>query len=291
MPQFEEVIASQGFDANSAPRWQMVPLGEYRIVKLTDSSGLTVSTTNSGIVTVMDLSSVASSVSSLFARFLPASSPPSGTKYLILYGAARGSAFVEAKRGGTLVVRLEVGVKQKKNLRVAFNFLRDSAGHRTSRVGASVTTWIDEMNRIFTPQANVVIKQHSLREVRVGRNLGRVVQWTKDIAGANPAQHEWPEVVALRDGTADFNMFYVWAYEQDATPLVDDANAGTLDGNCLLEDDVGGRDSETMAHETGHHLGCLDYYGDGDKHRLMYGYKAGRSDTRIPKNDVNTMNP
>ena len=33
-----------------------------------------------------------------------------------------------------------------------------------------------------------------------------------------PAQHEWDDLLALADTTADFNVFFVKEYEQDNTP-------------------------------------------------------------------------
>ena len=55
-------------------------------------------------------------------------------------------------------VVLEVDTKNLKNLRVAFNFVRDNAGHHTSRVPASAAQWVIELNRlIFKAQSNVEI--------------------------------------------------------------------------------------------------------------------------------------
>jgi hypothetical protein len=90
--------------------------------------------------------------------------------------------------------------------------------------------------------------------------------------------------------SADFNIFFVWRYESDASPLSDNDQAGTLGGDCLFQD-TGMKDvAENLAHETGHFLGASDTYASPRKHTLMYGYTDIRG-RKILKADANIMNP
>jgi hypothetical protein len=94
----------------------------------------------------------------------------------------------------------------------------------------------------------------------------------------------------LGDNGADMNYFLVWEYEQDNTPDVDDADAGTLGSNCIFEDNAGREIGVTMAHEMGHHLGRDDINNAAQKNFLMYGVTDQRG-VHLAKEDVNVMNP
>ena len=101
---------------------------------------------------------------------------------------------------------------------------------------------------------------------------------------------EWNTVTALGDASADMNYFLVWEYEQDATPTIDDTDAGTLGGNCIFEDNAGFHVGVTMAHELGHFLGRHDHYVVARRLELMYGTTDQRG-IHLTKDDVNGMNP
>src|SRR5262245_8566139 len=195
----------------------------------------------------------------------------------------KGNARIEAKRGAAVDVALEVDTKDKKTVRVTFNFVRDSTGHHTRRVPASAGHWVATMNYIYGGQANIhVVRLHS-RHVRVPVDLGPEVTWD-----ASPGS-EWNTVTALGDPGADLNYFLVWAYEQYTTPG-DGADAGTLAGNCIFEDNAGTAVGVSMAHEMGHFLGRNDHYVAARRLELMYGITDQRG-IHLPKADINVMNP
>lgn len=271
---FAEMRQNDGFDGTAVPAWQMVPLNGTKTVKLLDGLGLTVTSRNPPIATVEE-------VPMCFAD---------GRREFRIKGKRVGTTTIEARRGTHLQARLDVAVKRKKVVKVAFNFVRDNAGHHTSRSSASVDAWVRTMNGIFLPQINIEIQKKSTRSVRVNKNLGSVVRFSSHLSGVSAAQHEWDDVIALRDSAADFNFFFVWEYEQDATPGTDNTDAGALSGNCLFEDAAGTEIAETMAHETGHYLGEADYYAAANRPWLMYGYTDSRG-RKIPKAHANTMNP
>lgn len=268
----------RGFDATANPPWQMVPVGFWREVGLSEAAGLTLSSTNSAVATAE------------FARENPASLARAGNRKVIVHGHRKGSAVIEARRRSRVVCRLEVGVKASKTVKVAFNFVRDNAGHRTSRALASVDGLVRTMNAIYTPQTYVHIVKRTARWVQVNKNLGRVVRYSAHLAGVPAAQHEWDDVIAHRDNAAHWNVFFVWEYEQDSTPFQDHTDAGNLGGNCLFEDQAGVDVGETLAHELGHYLGVGDFYNSAQTDWLMYGYTDVRG-RFIPKDHANTMNP
>ncbi len=278
MPEFFALHRLRGFDATATPPWQMVPVGFWREVGLSEAAGLTLASTNPAVATAE------------FARQDPASLARAGQRKVIVHGHRKGTAFIEARRGSTVVCQLEVGVKASKTVKVAFNFVRDNAGHRTSRALASVDGLLRTMNSIYTPQTYIHIVKRTARWVQVNKNLGRVVRFSSHLAGVPASQHEWDDVVALRDAAAHWNVFFVWEYEQDTTPFRDDTDAGNLGGNCLFEDNAGVEVGETLAHELGHYLGVRDFYGNTQVDWLMYGYTDVRG-RFIPKDHANTMNP
>lgn len=271
---FQELAPELGFDAGVSPAWFMVPLGGANTCKLVGGAGMTVTSVDTTVAKVVELPGTQS---------LP-------IRLLIVQGVKKGSTFLEAKRGSTLVERLEVSVKAKKTVRLGFNFVSDTGGHKTRRTKAETAGYVSVMNSIFLPQVNIEIKEHSSRDVRVPQNLRQVVRFSRHLAGVAARQHEWDAVVAMRDSSADFNIFFVWEYEQDMTPHDDHTDAGTLGGNCIFEDQAGAEVGETLAHETGHFLGCADVYAGGLVKNLMYGITDARG-RKIPKTDANVMNP
>jgi hypothetical protein len=245
---------------------------------LRGGAGLTVTSTDPGVVSVREIG----------AADLPSGGEPmpiqAGDRIIRLYGAAKGNARIQAKSGTTTVVELEVDAKDKKTVKVSFNFVKDSAGHKTNRVAASAAGWLGTINYIYNGQANIYATLHATRTVAVPSDLGDQVMWT---AGA---VSEWNTVTGMGDAGADFNYFLVWEYEQDTTPAIDHTDAGTLGRNCIFEDNAGVKVGITMAHEMGHHLGADDHYDVARKHHLMHGITDERG-IHLKKSDVNTMNP
>jgi hypothetical protein len=276
--EFVKVFTMQGFDKYAVPnRWQMVPVGGVRYIALRGGTGLTVSSTAPLL-----------KVTEIKQSDLPAGPDKqglqSGDRIFKLEGSSKGAASVQAKSDANLVVALDVNTKDKKSVILSFNFIHDSANHKTNRSPASAANWVNEMCYIYEGQANIQPTLRATRIVNVPSDLGQEVLWS---AGAS---NEWVTVTALGDAAADMNFFMVWEYEQDATPGIDNTDAGALGGNCIFEDAAGKQVSETMAHEMGHFLGCPDQYVAARKRELMYGYTDTRG-AHLSKIDVNIMNP
>lgn len=276
--EFVKVFTMKGFDKYAAPnRWQMVPVGGERYVALRGGAGLTVSST-APLLKVTEIEQSAIPTGSDRQTLQP------DDRVFKLQGVSKGAASVQARNGAILVVTLDVNTKDKKSVRLSFNFVRDNANHKTNRSPASAAQWVSEMRYIYEGQANIEPTLRASRVVNVASDLGEQVMWSAGTAS------EWVKVTALGDAAADMNFFMVWEYEQDATPGIDNTDAGALGGNCIFEDAAGSQVSETMAHEMGHYLGCPDQYVAGRKRELMYGYTDTRG-AHLSKIDVNIMNP
>jgi hypothetical protein len=174
MAQFRKVYTVQGFDREAVPRWQMIPMTESRYVVLRYGAGLTVTSANPAVATVTEIAK----------RDLPSGSFNevfhASDRFFQLDAAAWGITRIQARTAaGVIDVELEVDTKNLKIVRVAFNCVRDNAGHHTSHVPASAAQWVVDLNRfIFKAQANVEIRSHSAQWVDVAQNLGDVVRFS-----------------------------------------------------------------------------------------------------------------
>ncbi|MCB1920027.1 MAG: peptidoglycan-binding protein [Candidatus Competibacteraceae bacterium] len=273
-PKFEEKTPKDGFDGAVNPPWQMVPMSGQKTVILKNAANLNVVSRNTGIATVED-------VPKCFVH---------GGRELIIKGKTKGTTFIDVKDGAITVASLEIAVKTKKTIQASFHLVEDNAGHKTSRSASSVDGWVKTMNDIFLPQANIQVTKKRAISVKINKNLGAVVRFSKHLPGVPASEHEWDLVTAKGDASADFNVFFVWEYEQDINPNHDDTDAGTLGKNCIFEDHAGTNVGDTLAHELGHTLGVNDFYGAAEKPLLMYGITDQRGQ-KIPKAHANTMNP
>jgi hypothetical protein len=283
MAEFVRAFRIQGFDKYASPRWQMVPAGGVRYVILRDGAGFTVTSRSGATCTVAEV---------MEADLPKDDRQPfeAGDRFFQLSGKAHGSTMIDAK-SGPVTVTLEASVKDRKTVKVKLNFVKDTAGHKTTRVPADVVSQFQIARWMYREQLNVNLESLGTKWVEISKDLGTVVRFSTHLAAVPPDEHEWDDVTAKGDAGADLNVFFVWEYEQDETPAADDTNAGTLDGNCIFEDDIGpGIPAwRTLAHEIGHHLGASDHYDTTKKYELMYG-RSNRG-IHIPKAHADTMNP
>ena len=274
MAQFFKVFNMQGFDRHRATRWQMVPWFGTRYVALREGAGLSVTSSNPAVVSVIEVK----------PTDLPAGDrePLQATDRLfMLFGVWPASAVIRAA-GGTGAVNLEVDVKSRKTVRITFNFVKDNAGHKTKRVPAQAAQWVRTMNYVYNGQANIDIISKDAREVTVAKNLGNTITTTQNGVG------EEGDIYPKGDPDADINMFLVW--NMDITDSGGDEDAFADGKRIVFEDNAGSQVGETMAHEVGHVLGLDDHYDGPRRRELMYGITDTRG-VHLPKEHVNAINP
>jgi hypothetical protein len=271
---FENARSNDGFDESATPPWLMAPTTGEKKVILVDGEAMSVTSQDPTVATVSEKPGTAGKKK----------------RELIIKGLKKGTTLIEVKSGGISKAQLEIAVKDRKTVKLAFNYVSDNAGHSTWRVRASAPRWVQIMNNIYLPQTNIEFKNHSVNKVKISQNLGKVVRFSTHLAGVAASQHEWGIVTSTGDSTADFNIFFVWEYEQDNTPRIDHTDAGTSGSNCIFEDRAGKEVGETLSHEAGHFLGASDTYINTDKNLLMYGFTDARG-KKISKAHANIMNP
>jgi hypothetical protein len=264
-----------GFDNSAAPKWQMVPVGGSRVLNVSGHAGLVPRVRDTRIATVAMTNS--GNTARITIRGLRAG------KTHIEWVTAQGDAGPV-----TVANTLELSVKAKRSIRTTFHYVQDNAGHKTTRRIADIDAIVQGCNDILTPQANVELVKKTAKETQVNANLGTSVRFSSHIQGVAAAEHEWDDVTALRDNAADFNVFFVWEYEQDNTPNRHDANAGTLasEMNCIFDDHSIGP-SQTLAHETVHALGVAGHVNHAS-HLMLSTYSAAA--LMIPKAHANVIN-
>lgn len=291
---FTSVWPYWGVDDQATPNpWIMVPQNGLNHVLLRDGAGLTVRA-KTGSVTITEITPTNPGPSNPFSYAAVNVARRERARLFTIGGTVAGPATVVAVDGrGREQATLDCAIKRQKVVRAAFNFVQDNARHRTKRNVGDADGWLDTINRIFLYQANVWVRKMDARWVQVNQNLGDVVRFVSARLSRNfgipRAEHEWDVVIAKGLAGADWNVFLVWEYEQDSTPNIDDANAGTLGSNTLCEDKVRANPAETMAHELGHVLGLDDAAGGGTGTWLMS--DASRTGNKIPKQHVNIVNP
>jgi hypothetical protein len=291
---FTSVWPYWGVDDQANPNpWMMAPQNRHNHVLLRDGAGLTVRVAR-GAVTVHEVTSTSSGPPNPFTYAAKNVALQKHARLFMVGSATLGNATLEAvDSAGTVKAKLDCSVKKHKVVLGAFNFVRDNASHRTKYNPPDADRWIEIINRIFLYQANVWLRKVDSRWTPINRNLGDVVRFvsqrlTRD-HGVPRAEHEWDLVVAKGHPSAAWNVFMVWEYEQDITPAIDNANAGTLGGNTICEDNMRAEPAESMAHEFGHFLGLNHPAGGGTGNWLMS--DASRTGNKIPKDHVNIANP
>lgn len=260
---FEASKPLNGFDQTVNPPWQMVPKGGSKIVRLMGGDTCTVVPLNPVVCTVHE-------TEKCFTH---------GGREFVVRGIMEGKTQICAFFGGLIPCRLDVEVKKEIIVTMAFHYLSDSAGHKTTRTSAGLPAMFNYARTVLSDQINVTIKNLKVHpSTKIDEDLGNRIIWSDG---------EWDKVITKRDNSVDCNVFFVWEYETRSTKK-DTAEAGALKNNILIEDNIGyANHGWTLAHEIGHYLGHGAHTGAG----LDLMMSPGRTNNRINKAMTAKMNP
>jgi hypothetical protein len=187
------------------------------------------------------------------------------TQVFRIFSGMPGDAEIRAvDSGGRIRGRLLVSVLPQLTVRCAFHYVSNARYGTRTRSRGDERAFLRILNEIWDPQANIRYEQ-------VASNVGAppVVMTDRlgdEINAANNAARDWIAVIRHRDRNAQFNVFFVREFETDGEGRrdteLDSADAGTVFGECIFEDDISGTRPETagvaLAHEAGHAL-TLDH--------------------------------
>jgi hypothetical protein len=274
MADFGMLFDMLGFDYTSTPPWQMVPVGGDRYVTLGDGKGLKVLSTQPSVVSVQEVNQ----------RDLPKWDLPiptfAGDRFFRLHGVSRGAASILASDGPREQARLDVNAKTLKEVRVAFNFVKDTGGVKTSHLPTEAAQWIRDLNKIYQ-QCNLRLICRASRWISVKADLGWVVSYVPQ--GTDEENREWNLVVANYDSSAEVNVFLFNDFRL-GHPVEDNASGITLGKFSGLDDDASPY-IKNMAHEIGHTQGLRD---DALADDALMGWQKG---VHLRRAEVNIVNP
>lgn len=307
MASFSKVGKELGVDDELPTPWMMVPLNGFNLVLLRDGKGLIPVPENKLLINVLDISDFKSlagrnSISELEARggssreilhvlwTLVMNLLDPSVRLLLVKGENAGDTIIKAKDGrGVEKARLNVSVKSRRTVKVAFNFVKhtDASGkevNHTSKDPSLAGQWIDGMNNIFVPQTNVVFEKHDARWVKFKGTLDRIVR-SKHLDDIFKERHP--------DQAVEMNIFLVGEWEKDSISTADVSQATTSNyQNILCEDDTKDDTAVTLAHEALHFLLREDHhtYAKEKVHWLMeqVDFRTGH---KIPKEQADKVNP
>jgi len=243
-PTFDGVLG--GFDGRATPKWQTVGKGDIAVVFLNNGDDTEVEVVQTGIIKLEEATNdpVKKIVN---GKTVTTNAAPKNLRIFRIKGLMPGNAFIEVRRERQLVERLEVLVTETIEFKMSFKFVSDTAGHSTKRDKSTLKDLIELANIELLNNVNIKIINHNAanQNLRFDRNLGNVVMY----------QNVGDIIASKRDKAATFTVFFVWEYEQDDTPKIDNAEAAAVNRVIFFEDEQGYNHSETLIHEIGHLLG------------------------------------
>jgi len=275
----------QGFDTLDAfPLWayQMVPVNGVRYVKVSNWYGNWVDIDNPACIAIQEV-----------PRLAMRSGFSNTERMIAIQGLQRGIATIQFRNGpGQIPFELEVRCKTGRQVDVVFHFVTDRwANMETAFPVAGVSGWIEEANRLLTPQANlrfVVRAPFQYLDLWASESVGPEIHISniRDNAGEEGGQflrYCHPNAV---------NVFFVWnVFSMEPNGLVSVGGKVPLWGGvnwwqrpAFIGTDKSGNMARLVAHEICHVLGASDRTS-GDY--LMNTYYPGEA---MDFNNNNTIN-
>jgi hypothetical protein len=286
MAEFLESVALNGFDANEAPRWQMVPLSDSRYVILSQSNNC-------------DLTSLNTRMCEVVAN--PPNRPGRGRvvdpqRLVELRGRSVGDTFIEARVRGTgeLYVRLAIAVREPRRVRTTFHLVSDPR-HDCGVSDDYLAGIVAACNLILQPQANVQVEIGRINRFAAGRDLGDTIRYGPMGSGVTAEEAESVALIrAQSDDRASWNYFFVWDWDfLDADDADEAAVTNQITQRTYAKSKFEGRLLEAgylgqvMAHELCHTRGIVAHSNDSSC--VMFN-SASASRRRLRRMDIEHLN-
>ena len=280
---FDAVKKLDGFDNSVSPHWLMIGAETEKSVILNNGNNFSVKIRNPAIAEIVN--DVIESVT-LQQRIIT------------IKGKNKGTTFLDVFDGNALKTRLEVCVKNRREISVSFHYVVDKDGVGSRRVAAELKGIIDYINdKIFLPQANVSVRIGVINApLKVDRVLGKYIRDTSEFPDISKTEHEVDYIMSFRDRAANINVFFVIDYESGRNPRKNKTAGVQYEKGIFIDDNINTVSSlatieNVLAHEIAHYLGVggeSHYYHLKNIDRLMY--SKARGGLRILKVHANMMN-
>ncbi len=304
---FKEVWQDAGVDedathSQNAATWMMVPHKGTNYVYLVDGKGLTWASDPKKKVEIREIKPLdrtiekltVAGIKSLSVSEALARAPQKSARLLAVAGKVQGPTEIPLMSGRNIQDTLLIDVVPRLDIKPRFHFLKVKNGKEYTRLSQSwnpahVPRWIEDLNRIFGAQANILFTPLPTKEPPVDTYTGG--------SSVYETTEEWSkEVGHHRDSGADTNVFLVGKWKGMGNDRYKDV-LGTyvIATKDIVCDDRDSHDAfmTTLAHELGHflaHRRNLNYGHPGKKNSLFItvNWKNG---VKIPRQLVNDFNP
>jgi len=272
MIEFKEVVPFSGVDTSKTPKGIIVPLGpgptKFNMVRLTNGQGVSVVLRGGANIKVEKLGW-------LWGYFLRLPSPPSDRLFKISSILPSQNGYLEAMDpGGFTLDRLNVAVLKQKEVKLSIRPIQvlNPQGNLVyhSKAPFNFKDMVDQMNSVWTPQANVVFTLVSsnpvplIDEARNAKLMNMAPNYTPPaLKGPMNIEVFKDLLIENKDRSAQLTMFLVERVAQGPTGNVIYPSGATIDGVSLISDNRA-RLPLLMAHEAGHFLGQEGHTDDPD---------------------------
>jgi hypothetical protein len=296
---FQEVVVSAGVDEEASPRPGMIVCaGGSNIARLARGKGLQLQAPRT--LKLEELPSIPVLLAALLSPFKVASLAKPGAfadaRYFRISGSVpvRGPlAQVKAVAAGTSRTEavLDVAVLKRRTVKLSIRpvQVRDPQGGLVfhSKKSFDTKAMVEQMNSIWTPQANVVFELVSSDPAQIvdGAEIAKILDLKTSKDASLPAMVVLQRFAGvfnrLKDKSADLTMFLVEGVGDLPDPRFLYSHAKQVDGitdvmlGISLISDARTSLHELMAHEAGHFIGSRS---GRDGKLMVFGHRGGKRD-------------
>src|SRR5262245_14067453 len=156
-----------GFDDSVSPPWLLIPYElPFDVVRIVNGEGTTLISTNPAVARPVDPANPGR----------PFGFVTENPDFVRIEAGLPGDAEIQALDAcGNVVARLSISVLEKVTVRTAFHYVQNrGVGTRTRRLGDEVA-FLQTMNDIYLPQANIEFVTIQAHDLPIADNLGNEV--------------------------------------------------------------------------------------------------------------------